>query len=183
VFVGHHNKELTYLLITALLVVIYALLFALMSVHSSRILHSRMLANILRAPMMFFDTTPIGRILNRFSRDMETVDGLLPFNTRSWLNTFLNVLATIVIISYSTTIFLSVVVPLLVIYYLIQVNLSFWLTSFMPLYLWSLVVTCICVTADFTFSLVVWRSLLRNRINICLQWPVLEMHKLQGILN
>ena len=81
-----------------------------------------MLANILRAPMMFFDTTPIGRILNRFSRDVETVDGLLPFNTRSWLTTFFNVLATIVVISYSTTIFLSVVVPLLFIYYLIQVS-------------------------------------------------------------
>ena len=103
-------------------IVIFSLFFALMSVHSSRILHSRMLANILRAPMMFFDTTPIGRILNRFSRDVETVDGLLPFNTRSWLTTFFNVLATIVVISYSTTIFLSVVVPLLFIYYLIQVS-------------------------------------------------------------
>jgi len=105
-------------------VVVYALLFALMSVHASRILHSRMLANILRAPMMFFDTTPIGRILNRFSRDVETVDGLLPFNTRSWLSTFFNVVATIIVISYSTTIFLSVVVPLLVIYYLIQVSIA-----------------------------------------------------------
>jgi len=106
----------------ALCVLIYALIFALMSVHASRILHSRMLANILRAPMMFFDTTPIGRILNRFSRDMETVDGVLPFTTRSWLSTFFNVLATVVVIVYSTPLFASVVIPLLVIYYLIQVT-------------------------------------------------------------
>ena len=106
----------------ALCVVIYALIFALMSVHSSRILHARMLANIMRSPMMFFDTTPIGRILNRFSRDMETVDGLLPFTIRSFLSTFFNVVATVVIITYSTPIFLSVVIPLLVIYYLIQVS-------------------------------------------------------------
>ena len=109
---------------SALCVVMYALIFALMSVHSSRILHSEMLANILRAPMMFFDTTPIGRILNRFSRDMETVDGLLPYTIRSALVTFFNVLATIAVISYSTSIFLSVIVPLLIIYYLIQVGPS-----------------------------------------------------------
>jgi len=106
----------------ALCVVIYAMIFAVMSVHSSRILHSRMLANILRSPMMFFDTTPIGRILNRFSRDMETVDGLLPFTIRSWLSTFFSVIAAVIIITYSTPIFLFVVVPLLIIYYLIQVS-------------------------------------------------------------
>ena len=103
-------------------VVIYSLIFALMIVHSSRILHSEMLANILRSAMMFFDTTPIGRILNRFSRDLDTVEVVLPFAAQHWLNTFINLLATIIIISYSTPIFLSVVVPLLVVYYLIQVS-------------------------------------------------------------
>jgi len=83
-----------------------------------------MLANILRAPMMFFDTTPIGRILNRFSQDLATVDVVLPFTVRAWLPTFFNLLATIVIISYSTPIFIAVVVPLLIIYYLIQVDLD-----------------------------------------------------------
>jgi len=63
-------------------------------------------------------------IHHRFSRDMETVDGLLPFTIRSWLSTAFNVVATVIIISYSTPVFLSVVIPLFIIYYLIQVSYS-----------------------------------------------------------
>ena len=81
-----------------------------------------MLASILRAPIMFFDTTPIGRILNMFSRDIETVDAVLPFAVRFWIDTFLGVLAVLVIISYSTPVFLAVILPLFILYYLIQVT-------------------------------------------------------------
>ncbi|CAG8612654.1 13568_t:CDS:10, partial [Racocetra persica] len=44
------------------------------SLMASKKLHSDMLDKVLSATLRFYDTTPIGRILNRFSKDMETVD-------------------------------------------------------------------------------------------------------------
>lgn len=44
------------------------LLLADGAIRASRILHTRLLSNILRAPMLFFDTTPSGRVVNRFAK-------------------------------------------------------------------------------------------------------------------
>ena len=48
------------------------------AINSSKHLHTSMLSAVLRAPILFFDTNPIGRILNRFSRDIGIMDELLP---------------------------------------------------------------------------------------------------------
>ena len=101
-------------------VLLYAIVTAISMVRASRVLHELMLHNVLRSPMSFFDTTPIGRILNRFSRDIETIDNILPSLIRSWINTIFSVVSTIVVISYSTPIFLVVIIPLGILYYFIQ---------------------------------------------------------------
>eukprot|EP00286_Rhodomonas_abbreviata_P022543 CAMPEP_0181302728 /NCGR_PEP_ID=MMETSP1101-20121128/8158_1 /TAXON_ID=46948 /ORGANISM="Rhodomonas abbreviata, Strain Caron Lab Isolate" /LENGTH=1569 /DNA_ID=CAMNT_0023408211 /DNA_START=111 /DNA_END=4820 /DNA_ORIENTATION=- len=41
---------------------------------ASALLHNKMLATVLRLPVEFFDTTPTGRILNRFSSDVHQLD-------------------------------------------------------------------------------------------------------------
>ena len=109
------------MLFVALFLVIYAALLANRAVAASRVLHHRMLSAVLKAPLTFFETTPAGRILNRFSRDIETVDTLLPELMESWLLSAFDVLATITILLYSTPIFLAIAVPLAVLYYFIQV--------------------------------------------------------------
>ena len=41
-------------------------------------LHDKMVVAILQAPVLFFDSNPVGRILNRFSKDVGCMDELLP---------------------------------------------------------------------------------------------------------
>lgn len=48
----------------------------------SQVLHIALLHSNLRWAMEIFDTTPLGRIVNRFSKDIDTIDNVLPFNIR-----------------------------------------------------------------------------------------------------
>ena len=61
-----------------LLSIIRAALYYNALLNSCLQLHEAMLSAVLRAPVLFFDTNPVGRILNRFSRDIGIMDGLLP---------------------------------------------------------------------------------------------------------
>ena len=58
--------------------VIRAAVFLNALINSSRNLHNSMLSAVLKAPVLFFDTNPVGRVLNRFSRDIGITDELLP---------------------------------------------------------------------------------------------------------
>jgi ABC-type multidrug transport system fused ATPase/permease subunit len=49
-------------------------------VFGAQVLFHKMLDRIVHAPMRFFDTTPVGRILNRFGKDIATIDTQLARN-------------------------------------------------------------------------------------------------------
>ena len=83
-------------------------------------LHTTMLTNVLRSPMSFFDTTPLGRILNRFSKDIDMVDVTIPSQLRSIMSTLLTVVGTIVVICYTSPIFIVIVIPIGCVFWLIQ---------------------------------------------------------------
>ncbi|XP_056465276.1 ATP-binding cassette sub-family C member 2-like isoform X2 [Gadus chalcogrammus] len=90
------------------------------SVSASSILHSRLLRTILRVPMVFFDTTPTGRVVNRFAKDIFTVDEALPQCFRSWILCLLGVVGTLFVICLTTPTFAVVIIPLAVVYYFVQ---------------------------------------------------------------
>lgn len=48
------------------------------TLRASTILHNALLWAMVRAPLMFYDMTPIGRILSRFSSDQEAIDNKIP---------------------------------------------------------------------------------------------------------
>ena len=138
-----HTRISTHSIITK-----YTGTFAVGSVRASRKLHNQLLDSMIRAPMSFFDTTPLGRIQNRFSKDMYAVDealayvrfvseNLLPLslslslsdtyiNThtryalRVYLRTAATALATILLISIVTPLFLVGMIPVVFMYWKTQ---------------------------------------------------------------
>ncbi|XP_036328974.1 multidrug resistance-associated protein 1 isoform X2 [Rhagoletis pomonella] len=90
------------------------------ALRAATVIHLLLLTNILRVELSFFDTTPLGRILSRFSKDIDVLDTKLPQLVDDCLWCFFQVLATIVVISMSTPIFLAVIVPIALLYYFAQ---------------------------------------------------------------
>ena len=87
---------------------------------ASLVFHDGMLANVVRAPVAFFDTTPTGRILNRFASDTYTVDNDLRQNISMLLMCVLRVLFVAVVIFYVTPAFVVVALPLGALYFYVQ---------------------------------------------------------------
>ena len=104
----------------ALVVFQTLLLWIFCSIEASRKLHERMAFAIFRSPMSFFDVTPAGRILNRFSSDIYRVDEVI---ARTFNMLFVNTaraLFTMVVISTSTPAFLLLILPLGAVYVVYQ---------------------------------------------------------------
>lgn len=70
--------------------------------------------------MAFFDTTPVGRIINRFSKDMDEIDLMIPTHIKDILSDMFSVLGTLFVVCYATPIIITVVVPLIILFYFIQ---------------------------------------------------------------
>nr|QAA95906.1 ATP-binding cassette sub-family C member 1 [Diaphorina citri] len=90
------------------------------TIRAARRLHLMVLTNILHSCMSFFDTTPLGRILSRCGKDVDTVDNILPNLLLTGVYSSFTVLATIFVICYSTPVFIFVIVPVSVLYFFIQ---------------------------------------------------------------
>lgn len=85
-------------------------------IRASRVLYHNLLLVVLRAPMSFFDITPVGRIVNRFSKDVYTIDEQLTTTLRTYLQTFFNVISTVAVISAITPIFTLCFIPIIIFY-------------------------------------------------------------------
>jgi ABC-type multidrug transport system fused ATPase/permease subunit len=75
------------------------------SLQASRKLFNALLTRLIRAPSRFFDITPIGRILNRFTSDIGVVDGTLQQSARSALTGGLTFIASFLFVIWVVPIF------------------------------------------------------------------------------
>ena len=90
---------------------------------ASKKLHQNLLFNVLRSPMIFTDTTPKGRILNRFGKDIEEMDSKIPARLSLVYILTEQCLATIIIITMSMPTFAIVLAPIFIGFALAQVNI------------------------------------------------------------
>lgn len=146
-------------LFAVMVVVQVVILWVYCAIRSARTLHDSLLHSILKAPTSFFDTTPLGRIVNRFSKDIYTIDEVstgflqlillipgnvndvvlmmtegwchvrfeepnhsqvLPRSFQGYFRTLFMVVSIIAVISFSTPLFMILILPLGFLYSIIQ---------------------------------------------------------------
>ncbi|KAG8438542.1 hypothetical protein GDO86_004924 [Hymenochirus boettgeri] len=111
----------TILSATGIILCLFAsLTVELLGLTSAKNLHDNLLNKIILAPIRFFDTTPLGLILNRFSADTNIIDQHIPPTLESLTRSTLLCLSAIGVISYATPIFLVALIPLGIAFYFIQ---------------------------------------------------------------
>lgn len=97
-----------------------AFLFAYGGICAARNVHEKLIGVVMEARTSFFDATPVGRILNRFSSDLYTVDDSLPFILNIFLARLFAVFGVLVICVYSVPWIVLLLVPLGFVYYDVQ---------------------------------------------------------------
>ncbi|KAK0156266.1 Canalicular multispecific organic anion transporter 2 [Merluccius polli] len=107
-----------------ILVMISSFTLAMGNIGAAKKLHFNLLNNKFHTPQSFFDTTPLGRLINRFSKDIYIIDEVLPSTILMFLGTVFSSLSTMIVIISSTPIFAVVIVPLAFIYVFVQTNAS-----------------------------------------------------------
>jgi ATP-binding cassette, subfamily C (CFTR/MRP), member 1 len=90
------------------------------AISASKKIHAKALNRILKATISFFEQNPIGRILNRFSKDVSEVDIDISLKSTEVITQVIQIFGTIIIIIYTSFWFVIPMIPIFVVYYMIQ---------------------------------------------------------------
>lgn len=100
----------------AFLMFAFSVLLTVLGTNASKGMLRDAVTRVLRAPMSFFDTTPLGRITNRFSRDVDVMDNNLTDAIRMFFFTLANVTAVFILTIAYYYYFAAALVPLYILY-------------------------------------------------------------------
>ncbi|ORX39512.1 hypothetical protein BCR36DRAFT_416970 [Piromyces finnis] len=103
-----------------IVIFIYYVVMANVGIKASKRVHNNAIDRVLKAPIFFFDSNPLGRIINRFSMDQDSLDNNLFPTLQVFLTGFGSTFSTLALMLYASPILGVAVVPLLIIYYFIQ---------------------------------------------------------------
>ena len=94
--------------------------FFSVSLRCSESLHDKMVVAVLQAPVLFFDSNPVGRIMNRFSTDVGCMDEVLPKTFLKSIQLILMLFTSILVPSVTNPWLLFVVIPMTILAALIS---------------------------------------------------------------
>ncbi|KAJ3066852.1 hypothetical protein HDU99_003715, partial [Rhizoclosmatium hyalinum] len=103
-----------------ILTFLFGVFFALSGTRAAKHLQKTSIGRVIHAPVYFFDTNPLGRILNRFSKDQDAIDQSLAASYQSFASSLASTISTFALMIYATPIFAIPLVPILTLYYFLQ---------------------------------------------------------------
>lgn len=124
----HHNQYEIFIIIkylcyfSAILIFMTESLLVCGFIKAAKQLHLGLLRNILKSPMSFFDTTPVGRIVNRFSKDIDAIDNRLIYEFKDTIISLFCFIICIMTVCSATPMSGVVMVLLTLVYFYFQVN-------------------------------------------------------------
>ncbi|KPI82499.1 p-glycoprotein e, partial [Leptomonas seymouri] len=84
---------------------------------ASYVVHGELLRSVTCATLQFFDTTPIGRLISRFTNDIRNIDSDLQSSYSSLLSTVSSFISTVAMMAFTQVFVVAVLVPCMVAYY------------------------------------------------------------------
>uniref|UniRef100_A0A8C6UBB9 ABC-type glutathione-S-conjugate transporter n=1 Tax=Neogobius melanostomus TaxID=47308 RepID=A0A8C6UBB9_9GOBI len=87
---------------------------------ASRHLHMELLINVLRSPMSFFESTPSGNLLNRFAKDIDAIDCMVPEGLKMMLSYVFKLMEVCIIVLIATPFAAVIILPLSILYACVQ---------------------------------------------------------------
>ncbi|XP_067089136.1 multidrug resistance-associated protein 1 isoform X1 [Osmerus mordax] len=98
----------------------YSISVSIGGILASRYLHQNMLYNVLRSPMAFFERTPSGNLVNRFAKETDTIDAVIPSIIKMFMGSMFNVMGSCVVILIATPLVAIIIPPLGLLYFFVQ---------------------------------------------------------------